>query len=97
MTDSNRFSLRLVTFVDLLVAAAAFALPWLFPEDGDRYTKALLWSISLTMVWLVLTVCALARWRSRAAWMLLGAPLALFVPLALGWAFLACAYGKGCM
>jgi uncharacterized membrane protein len=95
MTDhGNTTLLRSVMCLTLLLAAAAFALPWMF-SYGD-YAKAIEWSYGITAVWLVLSVCVLTRWRKRALWTLLGVPLAVFWPAMLFLLIIRGCGGSGC-
>ena len=61
----------------LALAACAFGLPWLthFADQGI--------SIIAHLAWIGLLIEAFLRFRSRALWLLLGAPLALFWPVSL--------------
>ena len=69
--------LRRLLVVSSVVALLAFAIPWL-THFADRGI-----SFALLLVWIGLVVAGLIRHRLRGVWLLAGAPLALFWPVAL--------------
>lgn len=71
--------IRARLILSLVLAAAAFGLPWVthFADGGV--------SVALHLLWLALVVATLWTHRRRGLWLLLGAPLALFWPGLLVW------------
>jgi hypothetical protein len=69
--------LRNLLVISSIVAALAFGIPWLthFADQGISFT--------LLLLWIGLVVAGLMRYRLRGLWLLTGAPLALFWPVAL--------------
>ena len=67
--------LRLLLVVSLVVAALAFAIPWLthFADRG--------FSAGMVLAWLGLLTAGLIKHGRRALWLLAGTPLALFWPM----------------
>jgi hypothetical protein len=86
---------RTVLAVALVAAAESFILPGVFPY-GD-YTRTLMWSAGGSLVWVVMAIISLARWRWRGAWILVGGPFALFYPIGIIVAFAGCAGGRPCL
>ena len=64
--------LRRLLLLSLLVAALAFAVPWLthFADRG--------FSVAMVLFWLGLLIVGLIKHRLRGLWLLAGAPFALF-------------------
>ncbi len=69
--------LRLLLILSFIVAALAFAVPWLthFADAG--------FSIAIVFIWCGLSIAAIVRHGRRGLFVLTGAPLALFWPVAL--------------
>ena len=69
--------LRLLLILSLIVAALAFAVPWLthFADAGS--------SVAIILIWCGLLVASVVRHGRRGLFVLAGAPLALFWPVAL--------------
>ena len=65
--------------VSFILAGGAFLLPWIthFADQGLSFLAL--------AGWVVVSVLALARHGKRALLVLLGAPFALFWPIALVW------------
>lgn len=68
---------RQLLAISSVVAALAFGIPWL-THFADRGI-----SFALLLVWIGLVIAGLIRYRLRGLWLLSGAPLALFWPVAL--------------
>jgi hypothetical protein len=76
-----------------LFAAASFGLPFAMGRDRTDLTFQI--GCPLSLLWLTLVIAS-ARYGRRALWTLLGAPLALFWPIALGALFFSCAVYNSC-
>ncbi len=65
--------------LSLVLAAAAFGLPWVthFADGGL--------SIALHLFWIALAIAALVTQGRQGLWLLVGAPLALYWPGLLIW------------
>jgi hypothetical protein len=74
----------------LLVAILGFCGPWVFRREGlDLAVRASLW---FAAAWGILVAAALVRDRKRGLWALIGAPLAVYWPLAMAALDWACAH-----
>lgn len=62
----------------LLIAAASFLGPQLYPFDPILEV-----SLFLSLAWLAILIRTLFEEKKQGLWLLIGAPLALFVPVAL--------------
>jgi hypothetical protein len=88
--------MRRATFVaSLLVAAAAFTMPWIFRREG--FDLALKTSFWLAALWMLIVVATLVQYRLKGLWLVLSAPLALFWPALITMAVLGCAHGGTCL
>jgi hypothetical protein len=69
--------LRLLLILSLIVAALAFTVPWLthFADAG--------FSVAIILLWGILLIASIVRHGRRGLFLLAGAPLALFWPVAL--------------
>jgi len=72
---------RLFT-LSIVVAAVGAILPWAF-QMLEFSAWAWLGSLCLAGLWLILLIVALAKFKKRGFWLLIGAPFALFAPFAL--------------
>jgi hypothetical protein len=77
--------------ISILLAAAAFSVPLVFGETATP------WCLLLALVWVALFLFVLVRHRKRGLWLLIGAPLALYWPVAIVFASVTCAHsGRFC-
>jgi hypothetical protein len=69
--------LRLLLILSLIVSLLAFAVPWLthFADAG--------FSVAIILIWCGLLIASIVRHGRRGLFVLAGAPLALFWPVAL--------------
>jgi predicted membrane channel-forming protein YqfA (hemolysin III family) len=75
-----------VLAASIALALASFSIPWMLsPHDPPIVVAAF-----LTVAWLVLLLFALARYRWRGLWLLVGAPAALFLPALVLLLFIGC-------
>ena len=78
-------------------AIVGFALPLTFRYFRlEGYTHALESSLLISALWCVITIPALIRWRKGAAWILIGAPLALWTPFLMLLVVRNCLQGRVC-
>lgn len=78
------------TFIAVSIAAAlvGFGGPWAFTREG--YSTALGVSLCMALIWFLVLVFAVVRYGKRGMCILLGLPLALYWPTALGLLFYGC-------
>ena len=79
--------------ISILIAIAAVGVPLMAPEHN--WELATLMSLILATVWTILLLVTLIRFKWRGLWLLVGAPLALYIPL-LGVFFEACYRSHSC-
>jgi len=90
---------RPLFFVSLVIAALGFVGPLVSSQmfaaalDFDLAAQI---SLFLSAIWLVLFVVAVVQHGTNGLWLLVGAPLALFYPLAFFLVWWACRKGSGC-
>jgi hypothetical protein len=83
-------SFRALLVVSLAVAAIALAAPLLSGSVG--FMTSLKASIFLALLWTIVVLFALIRYRKRGFWLLLGAPVALYWSFVFAWIAWNCAH-----
>ena len=92
----SNFNQRLI--VSGIIAACAFL--WFGILGQDQFLvrigglPGLVGSFVFSAVWLYLVMAAIKRHRKRGLWLLVGAPLALFWPIALLSTLIACSAAR---
>lgn len=77
--------------------AAGFAGFFPAAHRFGNFSATLLIAARGTCMWFLLTLCAISVWKRRGAWLLLGAPAALFWPTIILMALIGCALGFPCL
>ena len=69
-------SLRTTIILALVIAVAAYAIPYATMQGSPRY--AFDCAVTLSMIWLSLAMYAVTRFRLRGLWVLVGVVPALY-------------------
>src|SRR5262249_55815934 len=76
--------LSLLFGASIVTALFAFGLHgsihWWALRSNQMYLELILWVVLPSTIWLLTLIIAVALHRTRALWLLLGAPLALYWP-----------------
>src|SRR5579883_1811219 len=84
--------------LSLVLAAASFASRWLLQTPRLPWELFFYVSITLLVPWLIILRSSIRAYGRRGYWLLIGAPLALFWPVALLLVWLVCLVpGSDCM
>jgi hypothetical protein len=92
---NRRWPFWTIWAISLLIAGTAYSAP--MGSTPLNYRAILTVSIPFAFVWLALLVAFAWRYKKRAAWLLMGAPFALYWPIWLAWnGFSSCYYTRNC-
>jgi hypothetical protein len=80
----------------LAVGALAFSTEWTILPWMPSTVDFVLINVALAAVWTGFVAVALLRYGKRGLWILVGAPLVMWWPLALALLQWACMHGAGC-
>ena len=89
-------SFRRLQAVSLMVPILGLAVPFALRRRLGEST-AIQISLGFSAVWVVLLVVALLKYRRRALWLLVGAPVALWVPFIVTAIYVSCEFGNDCL
>jgi hypothetical protein len=67
---------------------------WWVLRSNQMYVELILWVVLPSTVWLLTVIVAAALHRTRALWLLVGAPLALYWPFKFVMLYLGCWTGS---
>ena len=90
------FQVQRLLIDSLIVAVICFLGPFLFRPFTRNFIHAVYASFGLTLLWIGLFCVALFGHRKMGLWLLLGAPLAFFYPVASVLFLLSCSR-NGCL
>jgi hypothetical protein len=83
-------SFRALLVGSLVVAGIALAAPWMLRYAG--FMTSLKASMLLALLWSIVVLFALLRYRKRGFWLLLGAPVALYWSFVFAWVAWNCSH-----